>query len=112
MMPIEQEVRIYARSDGSEPFTDWLRGLRDRETRGRIRQRIARLRLGNFGDARSVGDGVQELRIHFGPGYRMYFGREREVVVILLCGGDKRSQDRDIERAKEYWREHRSGFHA
>ena len=75
-MPTEQEVRVYARSDGSEPFTQWLRGLRDGATRNRIRQRIARLRLGNFGDARSVGGGVQELPIHFGPGYRVYFGRE------------------------------------
>ena len=74
-MPTEQEVRVYARSDGGEPFTQWLRGLRDGATRNRVRQRIARVRLGNFGDARSVGDGVQELRIHAGPGYRVYFGR-------------------------------------
>jgi putative addiction module killer protein len=112
MMPIEQEVRVFARSDGSEPFTDWLRELRDGEARNRIRQRIARLRLGNFGDTRSVGDGVHELRIHSGPGYRLYFGRERDVLVILLCGGDKGSQDRDVDRAKEYWREHRSRSHA
>jgi putative addiction module killer protein len=104
-MPIEREVRIFARSDGSEPFTKWLRGLRDGTTRNRIRQRIARIRLGNFGDARSVGEGVQELRIHVGPGYRVYFGRNGNAVVILLCGGDKGSQDRDIERAQEYWRD-------
>lgn len=107
-MPTEQEVRIYTRSDGTEPFTEWLRGLRDERTRNRIRQRIARVRLGNFGDARSVGEGVQELRVHTGPGYRVYFGREGEAVVILLCGGDKSSQDRDIERAQEYWRDHGS----
>ena len=106
-MPTEQEVRVYARSDGSEPFTQWLRGLRDGATRNRIRQRIARIRLSNFGDTRPVGDGVQELRIHFGPGYRVYFGREGDALVILLCGGDKGSQDRDIERAREYWRDHR-----
>lgn len=110
-MPTEQEVRIYARSDGSEPFTEWLRGLRDGTTRNRIRQRIARLRLGNFGDSRSVGDGVLELRIHFGPGFRVYFGREGASVVILLCGGDKSSQERDIDRAMEYWRDHRSRSH-
>jgi putative addiction module killer protein len=110
-MPTEQEVRIYARSDGSEPFTEWLRGLRDGTTRNRIRQRIARLRLGNFGDTRSVGDGVLELRIHFGPGFRVYFGREGASVVILLCGGDKSSQERDIDRAMEYWRDHRSRSH-
>ena len=70
-MPIEQEVLVHSRSDGSEPFTDWLRELRDGRARNKVRQRIGRLRLGNFGDARSVGDGVLELRIHFGPGYRV-----------------------------------------
>ena len=110
-MPKEQEVRIYARSDGSEPFTQWLRKLRDGTTRNRIRQRIARVRLGNFGDVRSVGEGVQELRIDVGPGYRVYFGRQGDTVVILLCGGDKRSQDRDIERAKRYWNDYRSRSH-
>ena len=90
-MPVEQEVRVYARSDGSEPFTRWLRGLRDGGARSRIRQRIARIRLGNFGDTQSVGHGVQELRIHFGPGYRVYFGREGNAIVILLSGGDKSS---------------------
>jgi putative addiction module killer protein len=105
-MPKEQEVFVYSRSDGSEPFAEWLRGLRDGATRNRIRQRIARLRLGNFGDARSVGGGVSELRVHFGSGYRVYFGREGDRVVILLCGGDKGSQDRDIERAKRYWKDH------
>ena len=107
-MPIEQEVRVYARSAGSEPFTEWLRGLRDGAGRNRVRQRIARIRLGHFGDDRSVGEGVHELRIHTGPGYRVYFGREGDTVVILLCGGDKGSQARDIERAQDHWRDHRS----
>ena len=107
-MPNEQEVRVYARSDGGEPFTQWLRGLRDGQTRNRIRQRIARIRLGNFGDVRSVGEGVHELRIQFGPGFRVYFGREDDAVVILLCGGDKSTQARDIERAHDYWRDYRS----
>jgi len=110
-MPNEQEVRVYARSDGSEPFTQWLRGLRDGSTRNRIRQRIARVRLGNFGDTRSVGEGVQELRIPFGPGYRVYFGREGDAIVILLCGGDKSTQTRDIKRAQDYWRDHRIRAH-
>jgi putative addiction module killer protein len=110
-MPKEQDVLIYSRSDGSEPFTDWLRGLRDGTARNRIRQRIARLRLGNFGDARSLGDGLFELRIHLGPGYRVYFGREGDRIVILLCGGDKGSQNRDIERATRYWQDQRSQSH-
>ena len=104
-MPTEQEVRVYAQPDGTEPFTRWLRGLRDGAARNQIRRRIARVRLGNFGDTRSVGEGVHELRIHTGPGYRVYFGRERNPVVILLCGGDKGSQTRDIERAQDYWRD-------
>jgi len=110
-MPKEQDVRIYARSDGSEPFTAWLRGLRDGTTRARIRQRIARIRLGNFGDARGVGGGVQELRIPVGPGLRVYFGREGDSVVILLYGGEKSTQARDIESAQDYWRDYRSRDH-
>ena len=107
-MPNEQEVRVYGHPDGREPFSQWLRGLRDGSTRNRIRQRIARVRLGNFGDTRSVGEGVRELRIQFGPGYRVYFGREGDLVVILLCGGDKSTQARDIEHAHDYWRDYRS----
>ncbi len=71
-----------------------------------MRARLNRIRLGNFGDCKSVGGGVEELRIDFGPGYRVYYGREGAVVVILLCGGDKRSQAKDIFRAQEYWREY------
>jgi putative addiction module killer protein len=67
-----------------------------------------RVRLGNMGDTESVGEGVFELRIHFGPGYRVYFGELDQVIVILLCGGTKRTQRRDIERAKVYWRNLRS----
>jgi putative addiction module killer protein len=107
-MPKGQDVRVYSRSDGSEPFTDWLRSLRDGPARNRIRQRIARVRLGNFGDARSLGDGLFELRVHLGPGYRVYFGREGDRIVILLSGGDKGSQGRDIERAKGYWQDQRN----
>jgi len=110
-MPKEQDVRIYCRSVGCEPFTDWLRSLRDGTARNRIRQRIARVRLGNFGDARSLGDGLFELRVHLGPGYRVYFGREGDRIIILLSGGDKGSQDRDIERAKGYWQDQRSRSH-
>jgi len=68
-----------------------------------VRVRLNRLRLGNFGDCKFVGDGVHELRIAYGPGYRVYFGREGNFVVILLSGGDKGSQTRDITKAKEFW---------
>ena len=74
----------------------------------RILRRIARLELGNFGDSRSVGEGVQELRIPIGPGIRVYFGRQGEAIVVLLCGGDKHTQRRDIGRAQLYWKDYRS----
>ena len=80
-------------------FIEWLAELRDRAARARIAKRIDRIALGNIGDAKSVGGGVSELRFAFGPGYRVYFTMRGGVVVILLCGGDKGSQSRDIERA-------------
>ena len=81
-------------------FINWLTALRDVQARARIAKRIDRIAQGNFGDAKSVGDGVSELRFTFGPGYRVYYTRRGDVVVILLCGGDKGSQERDIDRAK------------
>lgn len=85
----------------TEEFELWLRRLKDRQARGRILDRIARLRdRDHFGDVRSVGSPVSEIRIDVGPGYRLYFVRRGETVVLLLCGGDKGSQDRDITHAK------------
>ena len=81
-------------------FDAWLRGLRDVRGRAVIARRIDRLASGHKGDAKAVGDGVQELRIDHGPGYRVYFVRRGERVIVLLCGGDKGSQARDIERAQ------------
>jgi putative addiction module killer protein len=81
-------------------FGAWMAGLRDLRARGRIAARIERLADGNPGDAKSVGDGVSELRIDHGPGYRVYFTRRGSLLIILLCGGDKSSQDRDIVAAK------------
>ena len=81
-------------------FEDWLTGLKDQRGKAKIVARIDRLALGNPGDVSPVGEGVSELRIHFGPGYRVYFARRAKAVVILLCGGDKGSQERDIAQAK------------
>ena len=80
-------------------FAGWFSGLRDRHARGRIAARIRRLSLGNFGPARSVGGGVRELKIDYGPGYRIYYFQRSARLVILLAGGDKSSQRRDIARA-------------
>ena len=101
----ERDLRILILSNGRAPFKDWLRSLRDKQTKARIQSRIDRLRLGGFGDYQSVGDGVFELRIHFGPGYRVYFGLLGAQVVLLLCGGDKSTQARDIADAQRYWKE-------
>ena len=86
-------------------FTDWLGELRDASARARIVIRIRRMETGNPGDVRPVGDGVSEMRIDYGPGYRVYFVRRGESVVLLLCGGDKRRQQADIRRAKRLARE-------
>ena len=96
-------MREYVTPEGKSPFRMWLHALRDVSARARIRVRLNRVRLGNFGDANAVGRGVSELRIPYGPGYRVYFARAGNTVVLLLCGGDKSSQKRDIGTAKEYW---------
>jgi putative addiction module killer protein len=84
----------------TEEFADWLRDLRDRQGRAKILSRIVRLEEGNPGKTRSVGAGVVEMKIDFGPGYRVYYIQRGEIVIILLCGGDKSSQEKDIKRAK------------
>lgn len=86
-------------------FRKWFGSLRDRHVRSRIDMRIARLADGNSGDVAPVGEGVSEMRIHYGPGYRVYFVQRADILVILLCGGDKGSQSRDIEMAKALARE-------
>jgi putative addiction module killer protein len=100
---IPQTLHEYLTPNGKNPFREWLHGLRDVNARAKIRVRLNRIRLGNLGDVKSVGDGVFELRISYGPGYRVYFARTGNTVVLLLCGGDKSSQKRDINTAKEYW---------
>jgi len=102
-----QSITIYVTEDGREPFSQWLDSLQDPKARARIRKRIDRVSLGNLGDHKSVGEGVVELREHYGPGYRIYCGLEGEVLVVLLCGGDKDSQEKDIQEAHTYWLHYR-----
>ncbi|MCL1467984.1 type II toxin-antitoxin system RelE/ParE family toxin [Argonema galeatum] len=99
-----REIRRYIKPDGRVPFSEWIDSFRDRKTRVNINKRIRRVSVGNLGDYRSVGEGVCELKINYSPGYRVYFGQIGSTIVILLCGGDKSTQDRDIDTAKEYWR--------
>ena len=100
----EIEILLYRRGE-SIPFSEWLASLKDVRTRSIVRARLHRIRLGNFGDCKSVGRGVEELRIDFGPGYRVS-GRRGAFVVILLCGGAKRTQARDFPAAQRYGREY------
>lgn len=94
----------------TEQFRNWLDGLRDRKARLRIDDRLRRLANGNVGDTKSIGEGVQELRLHFGAGYRVYYMWRDGVLIILLCGGDKSSQTRDIKRAKQLAKEADNGI--
>ena len=86
-------------------FSKWLRGLRDRLARVRIQARIDRMRAGNVGDVKPVGEGISEMRIHYGPGYRVYFTRRGSRLIVLLAGGDKSSQPDDIRKAIELAKE-------
>ena len=102
------ELRYYQTSAGEQPFVEWLQGMSDRQARTRVEARLARVAVGNFGDVEPVGEGVMELRIDWGPGYRVYFARLGQVIVLLLCGGDKRTQQRDIKRAKAHFEDYKA----
>ncbi len=97
------EVFRYQTASGQEPVTEWLRSLRDKQAQAKVRMRLKRIEAGSFGDCEPVGDGVLELREHLGAGYRVYFGRHGQSIVILLCGGSKKTQATDIKTAKDYW---------
>jgi putative addiction module killer protein len=97
------DIRRYQLAEGTVPVSDWLAGLRDQRARAQIEIRVRRMAIGNFGDCKPVGEGVLELRVDVGAGYRLYCGRHGQTLVILLCGGDKSSQPADIKRARDYW---------
>ncbi len=99
----EAQVGELELPDGKKPFSIWLSRLKDVRARSLVRARIARIRTGNFGDCESVGEGVFELRIHHGPGYRVYLSRPRNQSVVLLLGGDKSRQHGDILKARRLW---------
>ena len=102
------KIRIYQTKEKEIPFEDWLDNLNDVNSKARILQRIDRIELGNFGDCEPVGEGVCELRLFFGPCYRVYFGGQGNAIVVPLCGGDKDSQSKDIQQVKAYWKEYLS----
>jgi len=103
-----KEIQRYIASDGKNPYDQWFYSLRDINAQAKIISRLNRIADGNLGDYRSVGEGVCELKINYGLGYRIYFGQIGITIVLLICGGDKSTQDRDIRQAKEYWTNYRS----
>lgn len=103
---VEIAVLQYQTTAKRVPYQEWFDSLTDKSVQAAALARVNRLRLGTFGDWQPVGEGVSELRIHHGAGYRIYFGRRGQTVVILLSGGDKRSQDTDIKTAKKYWKDY------
>jgi putative addiction module killer protein len=100
-------ISYYLTERGGKPFKEWLDGLKDIVARQKVRIRLDRVRLGNLGKNRSVGEGVYELKSHYGPGYRVYEGLKQKTVVLLLLGGDKSSQKEDIAQAKAYWQDYK-----
>jgi len=100
------EIRYYVASGNTEPFANWFAEL-DPIASAKVSRAIARMQQGNFSNAKSVGEGVFEYKIDFGPGYRVYYGRDGDKIVILLTGGTKKRQQRDIDAAQDYWRDYK-----
>src|SRR5450755_1658633 len=104
-------VLIYESINGTAPYSQWLDALKDIQAAAKIEVRVRRIRLGNLGHWEPVGEGVAELKIDYGPGYRVYFGRIGSTIIVLLCGGDKKTQRRDIVKAKELWLDFKERYH-
>lgn len=102
---MKKELRIYCTKDGKAPFTQWMDSLKDNVVKAQVTNRLNRLMQGNCGDCEPVGEGVSELRIHYGAGYRIYFVAQERTVIVLLTGGSKKTQSKDIQQAKKYWKE-------
>lgn len=97
------KIEHYLLKNGTDPFEKWLKELNDIKARAKINVKIERLSIGNFNSSKPLGDGISELKINYGPGYRVYYGQSGKLVILLLCGGNKSTQQKDIATAKEYW---------
>lgn len=107
MNQMSNTINEYIDDAGRSPYAEWLSRLRDPRAKAKVIIQVDKMELGLFGDAEPIGEGLSELRIHYGPGYRVYFGKEEDKIYLLLCGGDKSSQSKDIKRAKGYWLSHK-----
>lgn len=101
-MNMEYAIKIYATDDGKEPFREWLDSLKDSDTQAVVFQRLQRIKLGNFGDCKPIDDGLWEFRIHHKTGLRIYYARVGQRIILIIGGGDKRGQQRDINKAKKF----------
>ena len=104
---MEYEIKIYATENGNEPFCEWLDSLKDFDTQALIFQRLQRIKLGNFGDCKPIEEGLWEFRIHHKAGIRIYYARVGQRLLLIVGGGDKRSQQRDITKAKKYFEDYK-----
>ena len=104
------EVKAYTKATGAEPIGEWLKSIKDTKTKSIIMKSLTKLQTGLIGNTAPVGEGVMEIKIHYSEGYRIYYAYHNNELIILLCGGSKSSQKRDIARAKEYWKEHMSRY--
>lgn len=107
-MPIINIIHEYLDDEGRSAYGSWLASLNDPRAMAKVIMQVDRMELGLFGDSQPVGEGVSELRIHYGPGYRVYYAKDGVNIYLLLCGGDKSTQKKDIKRALAYWSEHKS----
>lgn len=110
MPDMRNAINEYTDETGKSPYADWLESLRDARARAKVIMQVDKMELGLFGDSQPIGDGLSELRIHYGPGYRVYYGKEGQQVYLLLCGGDKSTQAKDIKQAKAYWQDHKRRY--
>ena len=106
-----KEILIYDLKDGKEPFVIWLKSIKDNVTRARIKSAVLKLSNGNFGDCKKLNSDIFEIRLHFGSGYRIYFSELNNIIILLLCGGDKSTQSKDIEKANIYLKDYKERKH-
>ena len=105
-----KSLRLFKTRSGKKPFVEWMDSVKDATAIAQVNNRVRRLSLGQRGDYKRVGKGVFELRIHYGPGYRVYFAEQGKEIVVLLMGGNKGSQKRDIKQAISYWQDYKEQY--
>jgi len=108
MKAVEKKLNIYVKQDSKKPFIDWLESLKEQKVRYRVKERLDRVTLGNLGDHKFIAQGVFELRFAFGAGCRIYYGEDGNKIILLLCGGNKLTQKKDIKKAIIYWQDYLS----